>query len=336
MANEPLTWTDDLSICVAHDETLDGLVDHVLEAGRRGTPWPDLRRVLTERFALSFEDARLAVDRVQGGRVRRAQGEPTVAVAHASEAWRELVHEASSGDGSTARALVEARAAFRAEENQAAESWREAFDGAARSRAPGQVTTALRLFELGAATMASSCDATIKTRILLKVATALSVSAEARIAELADEPCALEGSQAWVDAVGLAEASRRVAVHLGAIGALELERRAFDLRGRIVTRMMGQCPARVGLAMLDSARCALRQGDRAAATGFCTPVIADFERIVEEWEGESSPPFDEHRIAIEHLVAAIDVLVAVDARHGAEATHAILRHRCVSLLARSE
>ncbi len=355
MADGSRKETDDLSLRVADDETLDSLVEFVLESERLATPWPDRLGVLTERFALSFDDARLAVDRVQGGRTRagnpahqpdrtndpvawiayrRAQGAPVVRPTGASEAWRELLSEATTGDASSARHRVDTpvfQAAAGAEEQRAANLWRDAYDQVGPSQEPAGVGTALRGLDLGAATMASSCSVAVKTRVVRSLATALSSAAGARIAELGDEPCADEGSQAWVDAVGLADASRRVAGFFAELGEIDLERRAYDLRGRIVTRMMGQCPARVGSAMLDSARCTLRAGNRLGAAGFCESVIADFERLVDEWERADTAPFDEHRLAIQHLVAAIDLLASVEV---VDATVTRLRDRCEAVLAR--
>ena len=357
MANNPSHFTDDLSIKVARDETLDSLVDYLLASEQVGTLWLDRLSVLTERFALSFDDARLAVDRVHGGRARagnpanqpdrtkdpiawiayrRALGEPVVRVTSASEAWRELLDDATKGDSSNARNRVDTtsfQAAARTEEKAAAGLWRDAYDSVGRSQGTREAQTALRLHDLGAATMASSCPAATKARVLLQVATAISTATEADITELGEETCAREGSQTWVDAVRLADASRRVAISFAELGEADLERRAYDLRGRIVTRTLGQCPARVGSAMLDSARCSLRSRDSAGAAAFCEPVIADFKRVVDEWESNGATPYDEHRIALQHLRSAIDLLASVRVVDAAVAT---LRRRCEALLARQD
>src|SRR6516165_7485219 len=70
MSTEGGVWTEDLSMCLARGETVVSLVDYVLESERAGTSWGDRLEVLTHRFALSYDDARLAIDRVSGGRVR--------------------------------------------------------------------------------------------------------------------------------------------------------------------------------------------------------------------------------------------------------------------------
>lgn len=69
--------TDDLSVAVARGETLEALVDFILASQKSEQPWPAMRDVLTERFALSYDDARLAVDRVAGGRVRAGTSSPS-------------------------------------------------------------------------------------------------------------------------------------------------------------------------------------------------------------------------------------------------------------------
>lgn len=353
MATDPSHFTDDLSIRVARDETLDTLVDYLLASEEVGTPWLERLGVLTERFALSFDDARLAVDRVLGGRARagnpanqpdrakdplawiayrRALGEPDVRVISASEAWRELLEDATKGDASNARSRVDTatfQAAARTEERAAAGLWRDAFDNVGRSQGTPEAQTALRLHDLGRATSASNCAPATKTRVLLQVATAISGAAEAAITELGEEPCACDGSQTWVDAVRLADASRLVALSFAELGEAELERRAYDLRGRVVTRMLGQCPARVGIAMLDSVRCSLRSGDSAGAASFCESVIADFERLVDEWEGGGATPYDEHRLALQHLQSAIELLASIREVDAAVET---LRRRCDALL----
>jgi hypothetical protein len=117
--------------------------------------------------------------------------------------------------------------------------------------------------------------------------------------------------KAWADGVRLAECSREVAAFFAALGFSKYERRALDLRARIVTRMLGSCHAHVGRAMLDSARCALRAGDTDRATSLCNSVVADFAHLVDDGERAEDRCFDEHRLALEHLLAALDLLTLI-------------------------
>ncbi len=72
--------TDDLSITIDPEHSLEELVDFILEAQREGGVRKELLQVLTIKFGLPFRDAVLAIDRVNGGRSRaltqRAENEP--------------------------------------------------------------------------------------------------------------------------------------------------------------------------------------------------------------------------------------------------------------------
>jgi hypothetical protein len=334
MSARTTTFTDDLTICVARGETLASLVDYVIESERGGAPWVERLDVLTERFALSFDDARLAIDRVGGGRVRAANPANEPDPARDPVAW--IAYRRARGEPVS----VGATGPTPEEEREATALWRHACEGAGAARATTSVAVALRLHELTAAMMAEAGDAAREERVLLQAATALSTAAEACIDTLGDWPCAPEGTHAWADGVRLAECSRRLAGFFAALGSPAMERRALDLRGRIVTRMLGQSHARVGRAMLDSARCALGMDDRAHAASLCEAVVTDFARLVDEWEPAPEAPFDEHRMALEHLLAALDLLASINqaaadsgsGRVGAGAPD--LRARCAAVLAR--
>lgn len=49
-------------------ESMSSLVAYVREVVANRAAWPEVLAVLTERFALPFDDARLVMDRVQGSR----------------------------------------------------------------------------------------------------------------------------------------------------------------------------------------------------------------------------------------------------------------------------
>jgi len=54
-------WSDDLSPRVARGKSLVSLVDYVLYSERVERPWQEVRDVLVERFALSYDHARRRV-----------------------------------------------------------------------------------------------------------------------------------------------------------------------------------------------------------------------------------------------------------------------------------
>lgn len=151
-----------------------------------------------------------------------------------------------------------------------------------------------------------------RLRVLLEAATSLSVAAEACISQLGDRPCAPEGSQEWVDGVMLAGAARQVAQRFATLPDPTLEERGYDLAGRIVTRLLGQCHAFVGRAMLDSARCIQRNGDPERAVGYAEAVIADFEVVLDR--SVEQAPLDEDVIAIDYLRAAVEFVIGVKGR----------------------
>jgi len=334
MSDPTTSFTDDLTMCVARGETLASLVDYVMESEGSAAPWAERLDVLTERFALSFDYARLAIDRVDGGRVRAANPANEPDPAKDPVAW--ISYRRARGEPVS----VDATGPSLKEEHEATALWRHACQGAGATRGTTSVAAALRLQELAAAMMAEAGDAARKERVLLQTATALSTAAELASTRSATSRAPPEGTQAWADGVGLGDCSRRLAGFHAALGSPAMERRALELRGRVVTRMLGQSHARVGRAMLDSARCALGMDDRADAASLCEAVVADFASLVDEWEAAQEAPFDEHRTALEHLRAALDMLASIDQaaaddrsdRVGAAAPD--LRARCVAVLAR--
>jgi len=155
-----MTYTDDLTMCVARGETLASLVDYVLESERTGTAWAERLDVLTERFALSFDDARLAVDRVGGGRVRAANPANKPDPAKDPIAW--ISYRRARGEPVS----VDATGPSPEQEHEAAALWCHAWEGDATMRGTTSVPVALRLFELTAAMMDKDGDVARKERVV--------------------------------------------------------------------------------------------------------------------------------------------------------------------------
>lgn len=178
--------------------------------------------------------------------------------------------------------------------------------------------------------VASQESGRTRFHLLLEAATSLSVAAEACIARSGQRPCALEGSQEWVDGVALAAAARQVTAKFAAQPDPDLEERGLGLVGRIVTRLLGQCHAFVGQAMIESARCIQRNGDPDRAATHVEAVLADFEFLLDEFETDT--PFDEHVIALECLLAAVELIIEV---RGSSTGLDALHNRTKQVLGRS-
>jgi hypothetical protein len=184
--------------------------------------------------------------------------------------------------------------------------------------------------EVARLAVASQEPGRTRFHLLIQAATSLSVAAEACIDRLGPRPCAPEGSQEWVDGIALADAARQVTAMFAAQPDPALEERGLGLVGRIVTRLLGQCHAFVGRAMLESARCFRRNGDPERAATHVAAVLADFGSLLDEFEDED--PFDEHVIALEYLLAAVELTVEVRGKSAALDT---LRNRTERVLARA-
>lgn len=226
--------------------------------------------------------------------------------------WRRVVDEAP-GDSAAQRASAEAllERARRGEPTHGTED----------------VVVALEVARLAVASQEP--DGT-RFRLLLEAATSLSVAAEACIGRLGRLPCAPEGSQEWVDGVALAGAARQVTGKFAAQPDPELEERGLGLVGRIVTRLLGQCHAFVGRAMMESASCIRRNGDPDRAAAHAESVVADFAVLLDRFDDD--PPFDEDVIAVEYLLAAVELIVEV---RGGSAELDGLRDRTRQVLGRS-
>ena len=174
------------------------------------------------------------------------------------------------------------------------------------TRGTEDVAVALEVARLA---VASQEPGRTRFHLLLEAATSVSVAAEACIVRLGQRPYAPEGSQEWVDGVALAAAARQVTAKFAAQPDPVLEERGLALVGRIVTRLLGQCHAFVGRAMIESARCIQRNGDPERAATHVEAVLADFEVLLDEFEVDA--PFDEHIIALEYLLAAVELIIEV-------------------------
>jgi hypothetical protein len=117
------------------------------------------------------------------------------------------------------------------------------------------------------------------------------------------------GSQEWVEGVALAAATRQVTAKFAAQPDPQLEERGLGLVGRIVTGLLGQCHAFVGRAMIESAHCIQRNGDPDWAATHVEALLADFQLLLARFEAED--PFDEHVIALEYLLAAVELIIEV-------------------------
>jgi hypothetical protein len=291
-------------------------------AAEEGTRRGDILAVLTERFALPFDDARLAMDRVAGGVVRAASGNPANEPDPVKDplAWMSYQFELGLPVDDDARGPLLA-------ERASAEALLEHARRGAPPRGTEDVGVALEVARLAVASQESGRT---RLHLLLEAATSLSVAAEACIVRLGQRPCAPQGSQEWIDGVALAAAARQVTAQFAAQPDPELEERGLALVGRIVTRLLGQSHAFVGRAMIDSARCIQRNGDPDRAATHLEAVLADFEVLLEWFEVDA--PFDEHVIALEYLLAAIEFIIEV---RGSSIELDALRNRTKQTLGRS-
>jgi len=315
-------WTDDLTVRVARRTSRRALVSYLRATREERVRRREVLAVLTERFALPFDDARLAMDRVAGGVVRAASGNPANEPDPIKDplAWMSYrlelglpVEDDLLGPSPRQRASAEAllEGARRGEPTQGTED----------------VAVALEVARLA---VASQEPDRTRFHLLLEAATSISVAAEACVVRVGQRPCAPEGSQEWVDGVALAAAARQITAAFAAQADPQLEERGLALVGRIVTRLLGQCHAFVGRAMIESARCIQRNGDPDRAARHVEAVVSDFEVLLDEFEVEE--PFDEYVIALEYLLAAVELIVEV--RGGSTELDA-LGNRTSNVLARS-
>jgi len=82
--------------------------------------------------------------------------------------------------------------------------------------------------------------------------------------------------------------------------------------------------------MIESARCIQRNGDPGRAATHAEAVVADFSVLLDQFEADA--PFDEHVIALEYLMAAVDLIIETG---GGSAELDALRVRTEQVLARA-
>ena len=296
-----MTWTDDLTVRLARGTSVRALVLYLRAADAEGASRRDVLAVLTERFALPFDDARLAMDRVAGGVVRAATGDPANEPDPVKDplAWTSYRLELGLPVDDDAR-----------EPSREVRASAEALLKRANRRKPTHGTEDVAVaLEVARLAVASREPDRTRFHLLLEAATSLSEAAEACIDRLGQQPCAPAGSQEWVDGVALARAAREVTTKFAAQPDPELEERGLALVGRIVTRLLGQCHAFVGRAMIESAQCIQRNGDPDRAATHAEAMLADFKVLLDQFKLET--PFDEHVIALEYLLAAINLITDV-------------------------
>ena len=257
--------------------------------------------MLTERFALSFDDARLAMDRVAGGVVRAESGNPANEPDRVKDPLAWTSYQLALG-----RAVDDNVRGPSPLQRAAAQALLERAKRGEPTQGTQDVAVAL---EVARVAVASQEQHRICFHLLLQAATSISVAAEGCIDRLGGRPCAAEGSQEWVDAVALAAAARQVTARFAAQPDPELEERGLGLVGRIVTRLLGQCHAFVGRVMLESAQCMQRNGDPERAAGHAEAVLADFTVVLDRCEADGA--FDEDVIALEYLLAAAELIIEV-------------------------
>lgn len=351
-------WTDDLSVRVAPDCTLDELVDYVLASDRDDISRRDVLRTLTIRFGLSYESARLSLDRVHGGRSRamtsnpvnepdpikdpvayisyhRACGRPAPpTVPRHTEVWENLCTLIRAGDWQQGQDFVccgPFPESATPAEKEAAQRWCLALSESSDERpATNSDEAALNIICLTELTAAAQPQPATIGNLVRQAGTILSLLGEAYIRDLGEEPYAEDGTNLWFSAIKLSDGAWRLAVLAGNIGDCDNEARAFRICGRITTRLLGHCPERFGPVMVAHADCLKRTGKIEEAVSTCEAVALDFQPIVERWE---SPLLEENEIVLDVLLQAIDFLRR---ERGALAGGLEdLRLRCMSLLDRN-
>jgi hypothetical protein len=232
-------YTTDLRIFVGLDESIASLVAWLTTSLAAGEPWPPVREALTRRFALSFDDARTCVDRLQGGVVRAntedegnqpdltldpvawhsyqlARGGTFPTPPRGSAAWHGLI-ELLGHDLPGALAASSAFAdAADPDEQRATQVWRGVLTGQPVARSALGAMATWRLHGLLEATLGANPTLPLQQRGDLAVALAMALSAEAdELLEVAPTP----GTAAWAGAASLHEVARRLEQVFDELGA---------------------------------------------------------------------------------------------------------------------
>lgn len=323
----PATAAEDLRIFVGLDESIASLVAWLTTSLAAAEPWPRVRETLTRRFALSFDDARVCVDRLQGGVERAntenhgnqpdpardpvawhayqlARGETFAAPTRGSAAWHTLLARI---ERDLPGALEEARApafadAASVDERRAAAVWCGALAGEPTERlALGSMPT-WRLLGLLDATLTSTPLPSLQQRGDLAVALAQALSAEAD--ELTDGAVG-PGTDAWASAASLHEVARRLEDVFDELDAAALARQATYLRGQLAFRVLRSCPVRNIDALLATARRDAAAGEPAAALRIARHLIDHVRPVLDDAEDHAGPIDDEPRLMLTALRDAL-------------------------------
>jgi hypothetical protein len=217
-------YPDDLRITVAPEHTLDEIVEVILDHEPRRSGLADLFALHTTSFGLSYDDARLAMDRLAAGRARTATGQKGNApnpsrdsvtyisylramgtpAAHkkplVSSVWERLIRAVRAGRPDDALDFArtdEFTASAELHEQQASILCLRAV--AADSPGAQSATSceaALRLLELAGALADAQSDRGALQRVLLQGGTAISELGEARTSQRGPEGHAWERTPA--------------------------------------------------------------------------------------------------------------------------------------------
>ena len=138
-------------------------------------------------------------------------------------------------------------------------------------------------------------------RALLLAGRSISDAGSRRIAECRPGHCAEEGSPAWFDGVRLSEAARELSRLFASVGDEESAGVSLNVRGRIVTCLLGHSGYHVSNAMLDALSYGLRTGDHARATSLCTVMCRDFAHLVDDETIALDDRPEEDVLSLKHL-----------------------------------
>jgi hypothetical protein len=325
-------YTTDLRIFVGLDESIASLVAWLTTSLAAGEPWPPVREALTRRFALSFDDARTCVDRLQGGVVRAntedegnqpdltldpvawhsyqlARGGTFPTPPRGSAAWHGLI-ELLGHDLPGALAASSAFAdAADPDEQRATQVWRGVLTGQPVARSALGAMATWRLHGLLEATLGANPTLPLQQRGDLAVALAMALSAEAdELLEVAPTP----GTAAWAGAASLHEVARRLEQVFDELGAPALARQATYLRGQLAFRVLRTCPVRNIDALLATARRDAAEGEREAAVRITHHLIDHVRPVLDEVEGRDGQLDDEPRLMLEALRDALVLLTELE------------------------
>ena len=342
--------SDDLRIYVGLDESTASLVGWMTTALAEGQAWPAVRGVLTRRFALSFEDARVGVDRLQAGVVRArdeapgnepdatldpvawhayqlARGQAADAPGRGSAAWLQLCSDVAS-DLPAAIAASVAPADLADDERAAVAVWRAAITGQPVAPSVLGPPATWRLMNLVDATMTATPEPPIEQRGDVAVAAALALAAQ--VEALLAEPAAPR-SPGWAIAASMHELAHRLEDVFDQLEAPTLARQAAYLRAQIAFRLLRTCPVRRVFALLACARRDHAADELAAAAKVAGELVGHVAPLLDEVEANAADDLldDEPRLMLIALRGALDLQATLGDESGAP-----LRDRVATALTR--